>query len=170
MARFPGYDADVSGLPPTVVGALIAGGAAVIGFGASAWNTRVTLRAGRQATRDQRFWEKKTALYEDLSRVLDFDLASFTEDKVASLTAELAAMKSRVWLYASVDIWDHYGSVLIRIDRLNGVARDAWDVRWGSDIIEGKDQLLLEIRADLLDSSVSEMFHRPGRGLLRRRR
>jgi hypothetical protein len=33
--------------------------AAVLGFVASAWNTRLTLRASRQVARDQRLWDKK---------------------------------------------------------------------------------------------------------------
>jgi hypothetical protein len=34
-----GYDSEMSGLDPTVTGALIGGGAAVFGFVASSWNT-----------------------------------------------------------------------------------------------------------------------------------
>src|SRR5215469_8003815 len=58
----------MSGLPGTVVGALIAGGFAIIGGGLTALNTRATLRANRQASQDQRYWEKKTELYEEAYR------------------------------------------------------------------------------------------------------
>jgi hypothetical protein len=51
-------------MDPTIAGALLGVGAAIVGFGASAWQTRATLRANRQAAQDQRLWEKRSTLYE----------------------------------------------------------------------------------------------------------
>jgi len=56
----------MSGLDSTVTGALVAGGFAVVGFSASALTTTSTLRANRNAARDQRLWEKREPLYEQL--------------------------------------------------------------------------------------------------------
>jgi hypothetical protein len=67
------YDA---GMDPTVTGALIAGGAALIGFGASALTNRATLRANRRMATDQRLWEKRAAIYEALAAYADSLLAS----------------------------------------------------------------------------------------------
>jgi len=51
-------------MDPTIAGALIGGGAALVGFGASAWQNRAILRANHEAARNQRLWEKRSALYE----------------------------------------------------------------------------------------------------------
>jgi hypothetical protein len=61
----------MSGLPPIVIGALIAGGFAIVGGGMAAMNTRATLRANRDVERDRRLWEKKSALYEELYAAAD---------------------------------------------------------------------------------------------------
>jgi hypothetical protein len=53
-------------MDPTIAGALIGGGAALIGFGASAWQNSANLRTTQRFARDQRLWEKRTALYEAL--------------------------------------------------------------------------------------------------------
>jgi hypothetical protein len=50
-------------MDPTIAGALIAGSAAVVGFGASAWNTSRTIRASRRAAREQLVWDKRSELY-----------------------------------------------------------------------------------------------------------
>jgi hypothetical protein len=57
-------------MDPTVTGALIAGGAALIGFGGSALTSQATLRVNRKMQRDQLLWDKQTALYEAIDAVL----------------------------------------------------------------------------------------------------
>jgi hypothetical protein len=56
----------MSGLKPTVTGALITSGFAVVGCGASAVTTAATLRTSRTAAQDQRLWEKRASFYEEL--------------------------------------------------------------------------------------------------------
>jgi hypothetical protein len=58
IRRLPATMPAVAELDPTITGALIAGGAAIIGFAASGWSTRATLRAGRDVARDQRLWQR----------------------------------------------------------------------------------------------------------------
>jgi hypothetical protein len=88
----------MSGISSTVTGALIAGGAALIGFGASAWNTRATVRANRQIARDERLWDKKTALYEALGEPTG-DIE--TIDDVRAARATVNSLTEAAWLYAS---------------------------------------------------------------------
>jgi hypothetical protein len=94
------YDSGVSGLPPTVVGALIAGGAAVVGFGASALNTRASLRANRQIARDVRLWDKRSALYEEVLESLDGHLFG-DRGELVEVMQEIVRYVSPVHLCAS---------------------------------------------------------------------
>jgi hypothetical protein len=47
-----------SRMDPTIDGALIGGGFALVGFAASMWATALTLRANRTMASDQRLWER----------------------------------------------------------------------------------------------------------------
>ena len=51
---------------PTVTGALIAGGAALVGFAASAWQNSRTISASNKVAREQRLWDRKAAVYEEI--------------------------------------------------------------------------------------------------------
>src|SRR5215469_8831708 len=106
----------MSGLPGYVTGALIAGGFAIIGGGLTALNTRATLRVNQQESREQRLWEKKTALYEDLytaSHQLDEDLKRImhlegpptdNHDDVRRLQALMDELLPRTTLYAANNV------------------------------------------------------------------
>jgi hypothetical protein len=96
----------MTGLDPTVTGVLVAGGAAIIGFGASALNTGATLRANRQAGRDERLWAKKTALYGELyaaASLVDgvFDRVApsgrITGESNGSLMRKVSAWQRGLW-------------------------------------------------------------------------
>lgn len=101
----------MSGLNPTVTGALIAGGFAVIAGALAAMNTRATMRATMRANRDedrsQRYWEKKTALYEELYEAMDLgsalsDLeAHGLKDGIVQALTSLSNLESRTYLYAT---------------------------------------------------------------------
>ena len=96
------YHAGMSGLTATAQGALIAGGAAVIGFAASAWNTSRTVRAARTAARDQRLWEKRSALYEDLvARLFAFDAKEGDRQQAGEYRAALMELDTAAQIYAS---------------------------------------------------------------------
>ena len=111
-----------SGLAPTVKGALIAGGAAVIGFVASARNTRATARASRLAVQEQRLWEKRSGLYEEI--LVRFDQDQLAEDRRVQRglsrwdteDAELASM--------SVPEEDELRSIFVHGARMRAYASD----------------------------------------------
>src|SRR5258708_18258398 len=86
-----------SGMDPTIAGALIGGSAGLIGLGASAWSTAVTLRGNRETARDQRLWEKQSALYELLLQpVIVVD-----SDHLDAIFDGLAQHRDKVMAYAS---------------------------------------------------------------------
>jgi hypothetical protein len=93
---------------PTVTGALIAGCAALIGFAASGWQNARSIGASRRTARDQRLWEKKTSLYEEigpvLERVVDYDLDPITGFRM------LAKMEPLLGIYASKQVRDRFGA------------------------------------------------------------
>jgi hypothetical protein len=105
---------------PTVTGALIGGGAAIVGFVASAWNTARTVRSNREAAREQRLWDKRSALYEALLRDVESlrnrpgNLSTPAQDMSASLQASAPLVHA----YAS-DV------VLNRYDDLTSQMRNA---------------------------------------------
>ena len=98
-SRAPYY----SGMDPTIAGALIGGGAAVIGFVASAWQNSVNLRAARRAAIDQRLWEKRSAIYERL-----LDEANIHGTHPRRLLASLEKMHGQMHGYASNIVYDNY--------------------------------------------------------------
>src|SRR5258706_16245482 len=60
----------MSGSTSGATTALIAGGFAVVGFIAAGWQNGRTIRANQQSAREQRLWDKKTALYEAISTAM----------------------------------------------------------------------------------------------------
>jgi hypothetical protein len=126
VSELRGYDAAMSGLPPTVVGALIAGGAAVIGFGASALTNTATLRSNRRQARDQLLWEKKTELYDAMFKAATEERSSWdtlTEqdiDTIMKRLSRLIELESGAWLYASAGVMQRlydYEGALGRLSR-----------------------------------------------------
>jgi hypothetical protein len=110
-------------MDPTIAGALIAGGAAVIGFGASAWQNASTVRSSRQAARDQRLWEKKSALYETL---LDVAMHTRTSEDIPQVQEDVAALSrqmSQVWAYASNEVLGRFLKTLDTAKTLRAVVR-----------------------------------------------
>ena len=101
-----------------MTGALIAGGAALIGFTASGWQTNRTIRANRQIARDQRLWDKKTALYEAIDAAVEFPvdedgfpLPEMDPEAVRSVRDALDAVKPAVRLYAGRAVSGRYLTV-----------------------------------------------------------
>ncbi len=95
-----------SGMDPTIAGALIGGGFAVIGFAASAWQNSPTLRATQRAAREQRLWEKRTTLYEEL-------LAIATEKRttVEAMRRDFAKLQEhyvQLLAYGSAEVMYYY--------------------------------------------------------------
>ena len=110
------YDARMSGLPAVVWGSIIAGGAALIGYGASALTTRATVRASRQAAQDQRLWEKRSVLYEAVMRIVsDFQPHTATRKQFLNVNKELYGQRPAMMLYAPDlvqqafwSVWTHF--------------------------------------------------------------
>ena len=98
----------MSGMNPTVVGALIAGGAALVGFAAAAWNTRNTLRANRQVARDQRLWDKKTELYEAVYALIANVTGASTAEELQKSRIDLREHQTAMHLYAATDVAVRY--------------------------------------------------------------
>jgi hypothetical protein len=116
-----------SGMNPTVTGALIAGAAALIGFGASALTNGATLRANRRLARDQMFWQKKTELYEVIGSELQFDFPDLMTDSgheaIKAFLGRLDELTSRVKLYAGEgvqDTYDRLGTALALLTEIHG--------------------------------------------------
>jgi hypothetical protein len=85
-----------SGMNPTVTGALIAGGAALVGFAASVWQNSRTIRASNRSAREQRLWDRKAALYEEIigriRELEDVESAADLEEVIESLRGLRAGM------------------------------------------------------------------------------
>jgi hypothetical protein len=112
-------------MDPTVTGALIAGGAALIGFAASGWQNNRTIRANLQSARDERFWDKKTELYESIIALLNAgDRAHYSVplqpagyQALDALRRALNEHDSAMRLYASQDVANQFGelTLLLRV-------------------------------------------------------
>jgi hypothetical protein len=101
-----------SGMDPTIAGALIGGGAAVLGFGASAWQNAVSLRASQRAAVEQRLWEKRSAIYEQLLEVAQ--TADIPVDGVPeALVSSLRKFEASILGYASDQVHRAFGRTLI---------------------------------------------------------
>src|SRR5262245_42575545 len=109
----------MAGLDPTITGALIAGGAALVGFGASAWQNAYTLRASREAAREQQLWEKRCAVYERILQVLMYpDHANMPDsDAAAPYEKGLKEQLGELLAYASDDVLEAHRSALSALER-----------------------------------------------------
>lgn len=101
------YDAavDAYALNPTVEGALIGSGAALIAVILTTLGTFATLRANRVATRDERLWERRTALYEELIEI------ALGDPGPSSVKELLIAQDSKIFAYASDSVLTWYTRV-----------------------------------------------------------
>ncbi|HKR70124.1 MAG TPA: hypothetical protein VJT16_14885 [Streptosporangiaceae bacterium] len=93
-------------MDPAIAGTLIGGGFALIGVGASIWATSRTLKANREMAQDERLWEKRSALYEEILAIIGpgLDLSATPRD----LQERLGGLLGRVFAYASSAIWRQY--------------------------------------------------------------
>src|SRR5262249_27784862 len=87
-----------SAMDPAIAGALIGGGFALVGVGASIWATNRTLRANRELAREERLWEKRSALYEQLLTVIP---ATAARDQLTEIFSGLLRLGPAVRAYAS---------------------------------------------------------------------
>lgn len=101
---------------PTVTGALIAGAAALIGFGASVLTNSSTLRANRRLARDQMLWQKKTELYEALESALDYtvwdrELSGEPRAAARALSERISGLTYGVRLYANPQVSERFSEL-----------------------------------------------------------
>jgi hypothetical protein len=151
-----------SGMNPTVLGALIAGGAALIGYGASALNTRATVRASRQTARDERFWDKKTELYEAIIAMLkaadialyDVPLRRPNRDSLRALRRSLDERDSAIRLYASQDVAQEFLE-LSRSLRMLYLVADKYHDRFVNEATDQQRKLTDAMSRDLQGIRVS---------------
>jgi hypothetical protein len=162
LRGLPGYDAAVAELDPTITGALIAGGAAIIGFAASGWSTRATVRAGRDVARDQRLWLKKSALYEALNRVVrDLDVSKASASELEKVYAALLDLRDRADMYAGADVQLRYGILRrqIRILIENSVLPNQVLSQLREDAAGSVGRLRLSVRSEIQqDRPASDLF------------
>jgi len=126
----------MSGLNPLFT-SLIGLGGAVIGFGASAVTTAVTVRANRNAARDDRLWDKRAPLYEQLLAPLE--LVHYFEAGIgadaaayASAVEDLKRHKPQVFAYAHEQVYRALEHLLARIeDPVPAGATEAWETFYG---------------------------------------
>lgn len=110
---------------PAVTAALIAaastGWVAVLGFAGALWKTRWSVSAERETLWDQRIWEKRSALYDDLFTLLPILMRAWSRESAgesgsarnatARLSPELLArwdptgLDARIREYASHNAW-----------------------------------------------------------------
>jgi len=154
-------------MDPTVAGALIGGGAALIGFGASAWQNAVMLRANRQAARDQRLWEKRTALYEALIEIARrLPVAAGTPADAQAMFDGFVVHQAQVFAYASSPVLSCYISVLSELAdlaRLGKPGRTVSEVEFKLEAAEagGTTKLVTTIRAELQQFPAEGAIIRP---------
>jgi hypothetical protein len=122
------YDSGMSGSTSGVTTAVIAGGfavgGAVIGFCGSAWNTRASLRASRDAVREQRLWEQRSPLYRFLlsdivaaqSNDSDVPNAVFASRIYEALLKHSVGMQA----YASDALIETYNRTLVAARKVTG--------------------------------------------------
>lgn len=165
----------MSGLDPTVTGALIAGGAALIGFGAAVLSNSATLSANRRMARDQLLWQKKTELYETIESQFSiwFEASAFDEAFAHSLETwsdRLEALDSSVRLYASPNVEQQVRDLRSRIIHLGQVDISDWDLRQagGKAVREKRLQLGAAMRADLKGTEATPIQQLIGRTMLAR--
>lgn len=91
-------------MDPVIAGTLIGGRFASIGTAASIWATRRTLLANREMARDDRLWEKRSALYEQLleqTTVID-------SEHLDAIFHSLERLRTPAWSYASDGVLHQY--------------------------------------------------------------
>ena len=145
----------MTGSSPTVVGALIAGGAAMVGFGASAVTTGLTLRANRRLARDQLLWARNTELYEELAALIDS--AGRSRKPQPDHAKGFLDLLPRVQLYASVPVRSAYRR-LINTFAVIPAAKTAADNRLFEALQAALLDLQSRIRSDVQGDSRNWMI------------
>ena len=91
---------------PTVTGALIAGGAALVGFAASGWQNSRTIRASNRSAREQRLWDRKAAVYEEIfARIRELEDVESAAD-LDGVIESLRGLRAGLLLYAPDPVAD----------------------------------------------------------------
>jgi hypothetical protein len=137
---------------PTVTGAVIAGGAALVGFAASGWKNSRTIRASDKVAREQRLWDRKAAVYEEIFariRALeDVESAADLDEVIESLRG----LRAGLLLYAPDPVADRFSKFI-------------YDVRAPIQPLETIDERLRDVEAGtaslLMDALRADVQQRP---------
>lgn len=137
---------------PTVTGALIAGGAALVGFAASGWQNSRTIRASDKVAREQRLWDRKAAVYEEIFariRALeDVESAADLDEVIESLRG----LRAGLLLYAPDPVADRFSKFI-------------YEVRAPIQPLETIDERLRDVEAGtaglLMDALRADVQQRP---------
>ena len=137
---------------PTVTGAVIAGGAALVGFAASAWQNSRTISASDKVAREQRLWDRKAAVYEEIFariRALeDVESAADLDEVIESLRG----LRAGLLLYAPDPVADRFSKFI-------------YDVRAPIQPLETIDERLRDVEAGtaslLMDALRADVQQRP---------
>jgi hypothetical protein len=114
-------------MDPTIAAALIGVGGVVVGVGAASWSSHVTLRVSRETARNDRLWEKTSALYEQLlgpTTVVD-------SEHLDAVFDSLKRLRTPVWAYASDAVLHQYWVTLAAlqdVERPMGVEEEVRQV------------------------------------------
>src|SRR5215510_11029093 len=95
-------------MDPVIAGTLIGGGFATLGTAASIWATSRTLRANRQMAANDRLWEKRSALSEQMLE----PLIIVDTDHFDVIRESLEPLRSQVFAYASDNVELYYRMAL----------------------------------------------------------
>jgi hypothetical protein len=144
-------------IDPTIAGALIAGGAALVGFAASAWTNARNVRAHQEAAREQRKWEtdqrlreKRSALYETvlvpLMKMNPDSPGGRSLTDLHEIAHELEALMAQTCAYASDEVMTEFMEAIPCIFAVTD-GSDPADL-WSAGAI--LDHLAARIRAELL--------------------
>ena len=137
---------------PTVTGAVIAGGAALVGFAASGWKNSRTIRASDKVAREQRLWDRKAAVYEEIFariRALeDVESAADLDEVIESLRG----LRAGLLLYAPDPVADRFSKFI-------------YDVRAPIQPLETIDERLRDVESGtaslLMDALRADVQQRP---------
>ena len=135
-------------MDPTVTGALIAGGAALVGFAASGWQNSMTIRASNRTSREQRLWDRKAALYEEIfARLREIEDVE-SEADLDGVIESLRGLRARMLLYAPDPVADRFSKFMADI-RAKIMPLETLDDRL-LDVEAGTASLLMDaLRADV---------------------
>ncbi|MGH3401889.1 MAG: hypothetical protein ACRDRJ_05105 [Streptosporangiaceae bacterium] len=134
-------------LNPTIGGALIGGGVALIAVFASILGTAMTLRANRVAAHEQRIWEERAKVYEDLLRFTsDVRKARGSATSLDDFYERQATLAVRAQAYASDPVWRRYPTFALLVT----LSSDEADIKMTKDLSMDLDAV---IRVEMVGSN-----------------